>query len=311
MTEMNDDAVDVVVIGGGPAGLSGAVALARSRRSVLVIDAGEARNATAGHAHNFLTRDGVPPDELRALGADELLGYGGSVVSGRVESVTTDDAEHRFTVRFGGRSVRARRLLMATGSRDELPDVPGLWERWGRDVLHCPYCHGWEVRDQRIAVLVTGPTAMHQALMFRQLSDRVTLLAHAGPELSDDQRAQCVALGIEVVEGRVTEVNAIDDRLAGVTLVTPAGEQRNVEWMRWWWRRGSCRTPSCSRRWASRCKTWSSTDRSSGAASRPTRPGRRPCPASGWPATWPTRWHSSCRLRRRASWRARQSTVIS
>jgi thioredoxin reductase len=181
-----DDSYDVVVVGGGAAGLAGAVALARSRRSVLVVDAGEPRNAPASHVHNFLTRDGTPPAEIYAAGRVEVERYGGTVETGTVTALRRDGG--RFAVQFGGREVTARRLLVATGLRDELPDVPGLAERWGIDVLHCPYCHGWEVRDQRIGILATGPGAVHQALLFRQLNPQVTVLAHTGPELAPEQR---------------------------------------------------------------------------------------------------------------------------
>src|SRR5690349_12799892 len=143
------ESFDVVVIGGGAAGLSGALALARSRRSVLVVDDGAPRNATAGHVHNFLTRDGTPPSELYAAGRAEVRRYGGRVETGRVTALARDG--ERFGVRISDRAaertVAARRLLVATGVRDVLPDVPGLAARWGVDVLHCPYCHGWEVRD--------------------------------------------------------------------------------------------------------------------------------------------------------------------
>jgi thioredoxin reductase len=212
----NSENYDVVVVGGGAAGLSGAVALARSRRSVLVVDAGEPRNAPASHVHNFLTRDGTPPARLYAAGREEVTRYGGTVVTGRVTALSRDG--ERFGVRLGDRAVTARRLLMATGLRDELPEIPGLAERWGIDVLHCPYCHGWEVRDQRIGILATGPQAAHQALLFRQLSPHVTVLHHTGPELADEQREQFAALGVAVIEGKVTQVEAGASGLTGVRL---------------------------------------------------------------------------------------------
>jgi thioredoxin reductase len=207
---------DVVVIGGGTAGLSGAVTLARCRRSVLVVDAGDPRNTTAAHAHNFLTRDGVPPAELYTVGRAELLRYGGEVESGRVTTLARDG--DGFRVEVGGGVLTARRLLLATGLRDELPDVPGLAARWGVDVLHCPFCHGWEVRDQRIGVLSTGTAAGHQALLFRQLSPAVTLLQHTGPAPAGEERAQLDALGVAVVPGTVAEVEADGSGLTGVRL---------------------------------------------------------------------------------------------
>jgi thioredoxin reductase len=211
-----NESYDIVVVGGGAAGLAGAVALARSRRSVLVVDAGEPRNAPAAHVHNFLTRDGTPPAQIYAAGREEVASYGGRVETGRVTALGRDG--ERFTVQIGDRAVTARRLLIATGLRDELPEVPGLARRWGIDVLHCPYCHGWEVRDQQIGILATGPGAVHQALLFRQLSAHVTVLAHTAPELTYEQREQFAALGIAVVEGKVVEVEADDNALTGVRL---------------------------------------------------------------------------------------------
>jgi thioredoxin reductase len=149
-----DESYDVVVVGGGAAGLAGAVALARSLRSVLVVDAGDPRNAPASHVHNFLSRDGTPPAGIYAAGRQELARYGGRVETGTVTALSRPG--ERFAVQISGRAVTARRLLVATGVRDELPQVPGLAERWGVDVLHCPYCHGWEVRGQRIGILATG-----------------------------------------------------------------------------------------------------------------------------------------------------------
>ena len=154
--------------------------------------------------------------QIYAAGRQEVARYGGRVETGRVTALSRSG--ERFAVQIGGRAVSARRLLVATGVCDELPQVPGLAERWGVDVLHCPYCHGWEVRGQRIGILATGPGTMHQALLFRQLSQHVTVLAHTGPELSGEQREQLGALGIPVIEGAVTQVEASDGALTGVRL---------------------------------------------------------------------------------------------
>ncbi len=213
---------DVVVIGGGSAGLSGALALARARRSVLVIDAGEPRNAPADAVHNYLGREGTPPAELIAAGRAEVAGYGGEFLTGsvtRVEPLGGQQEDPGFRVHLvDGQAVRARRLLVTTGLVDELPDVPGLAQRWGRDVLHCPYCHGWEVRDQAIGVLATGPMSLHQALLFRQLSADVSLFLHTAPDPSDEEWEQLAARGIAVVEGEVCGLEVTEDRLTGVEL---------------------------------------------------------------------------------------------
>ncbi|MCO8307906.1 NAD(P)/FAD-dependent oxidoreductase [Streptomyces sp. RKCA744] len=208
---------DVVVAGGGAAGLSGALMLARARRSVVVIDAGAPRNAPASGVHGLLARDGMPPAELVERGRAEVRGYGGQVVSGEIGAVTREEAGFRVAL-TDGRTVRARRLLLATGLVDELPEVPGLRSRWGRDVLHCPYCHGWEVRDQAIGVLASGPLSVHQALLFRQWSDDVTLFCHTMPSPSGEEAEQLAARGIRVVDGEVASLEIVDDRLAGVRL---------------------------------------------------------------------------------------------
>jgi len=207
---------DVVVIGGGAAGLSAALMLARSRRSVVVVDAGEPRNAPAAGVHGFLSRDGMPPGELLSQGRAEVRGYGGELLPGEVATVSR--AGDGFVVRLtDGRELAARRVLVATGLVDELPAVPGLRERWGRDVLHCPYCHGWEVRDQAIGILATGPRSVHQALLFRQLSSDVTFFTHTG-SLSDDDAERLAARDIRVVDGEVAAVEVAGDRLVGVRL---------------------------------------------------------------------------------------------
>ncbi|GGO24131.1 methyltransferase [Microbispora rosea subsp. aerata] len=216
-----NDSYDVIVVGGGAAGLSGALALARARRSVLVVDAGEPRNAPAGHMHNYLGLDGRPPAELPAAGREEVARYGGEIVSGRAESATRTGDGFLVTL-DDGRAVRARRLLVATGAVDELPDVPGLAERWGRDVLHCPYCHGWEVRDRRIGVLATGPLSVEQALLWRQWSQDVVFLVHQGPAPSEEDAERLAARRIPVADGPVTGIEVTGDALTGVRLASGA-----------------------------------------------------------------------------------------
>jgi thioredoxin reductase len=204
---------DVVVVGGGAAGLSAALVLARARRTVAVVDAGGPRNAPAAHMHGFLSRDGMPPHDLVAAGRAEVAGYGGRLIDDTVVAVAPG-----FQVRLaGGSSLHARRILVATGLRDELPDVLGVRERWGRDLLHCPYCHGYEVRDQPLGVLGGSPEAVQHALLVRQWSPDVILFPHtdaAGPA----QREQLTARGIRVAEGPVARLVVGNDQLQGVEL---------------------------------------------------------------------------------------------
>ncbi|MFD8595123.1 FAD-dependent oxidoreductase [Kitasatospora sp. NPDC059646] len=212
---------DVLVVGGGAAGLSGALVLARARRSVLVVDAGRPRNAPAEGIHGLLAREGLPPAGLVALGRAEVSSYGGEFHDAEVRTVTPQpDGAFRAEL-SDGTVVHARRLLLATGTTDVLPDVPGLAERWGSQVLHCPYCHGWEVRDRRIAVLATEPAvAVHQALLWRQWSSDVALLAHTAAPFTEQQRRELAARGVTVHPGEVTAVLPADDSgtLTGVRL---------------------------------------------------------------------------------------------
>ncbi|MFF3014709.1 NAD(P)/FAD-dependent oxidoreductase [Streptomyces sp. NPDC057939] len=220
MDNVTRDEYDVVIVGGGAAGLAGALTLARARRSVLVLDSGTPRNAPAAHLHGYLGHDGESPARLLARGRDEAAGYGARFRSGRAGTAVAADREEDggFLVRCAdGSSVRARRLLVATGLVDELPELPGLRERWGRDVLHCPYCHGWEVRDQPLAVLATGPLAVHQAQLWRQWSPRVTLVGQ-GRGLGTEDLEAMAALGIVVVEREATGLTVEGDRLTGLEL---------------------------------------------------------------------------------------------
>ncbi|MEJ3658373.1 NAD(P)/FAD-dependent oxidoreductase [Actinomycetes bacterium KLBMP 9759] len=230
--ELPSETVDAVVIGGGAAGLNGALMLARSRRSVLVIDSGTPRNAPADGVHGLLGHDGVPPAELLKAGREEVRRYGGRIVAGEVRSAApaafSAEGDPRFTVELtGGATVRARRLLVATGLRDRLPDVPGLAPHWGRGVVHCPYCHGWEVRDEPIGVLAVGPASIHHAMLFRQLTDDLVYFAR-GTDLDADTRDRFAARGIRVVDTPVTEVESTGDGITGVRLADGGVVPRRV-----------------------------------------------------------------------------------
>jgi thioredoxin reductase len=218
------DTYDVAVIGGGAAGLSAALVLTRALRRVVVVDAGRPRNAPASHMHGYLGSDGLPPSELLAAGRREVAGYGGDLVPGTVTGVDPCDTEpsaastpsFRVTLEDGG-VLRARRVLVTTGLRDDIPDVPGVAERWGRDLLHCPYCHGHEVRDQPLGVLGGTPEAVTHAVLIRQWSSDVVYFAD-GTTLGADQRELLVANAISVVDAPVARLVVDDDRLTGLEL---------------------------------------------------------------------------------------------
>jgi thioredoxin reductase len=156
--------------------------------------------------------------------------YGGSVVTGRVRSASADEDGFVVQLEAAGsdrESLHARRLLLTTGVTDQLPDLPGITARWGRDVLHCPYCHGWEVRDQAIGVL-GSPMAVHQALLFRQLSEDVVLFTHTAPTPADDDLARLAGRGIRVVTGEVAGLDVRDDALHGLRLTSGETVARQV-----------------------------------------------------------------------------------
>ena len=208
---------DTIIIGGGVAGLSAALMLGRARRRVLVIDAGEPRNRFAAHMHAVLGHEGVDPAELLRIGRADASAFGvefADASATRIEDsssgliVTTDD----------GAELTTRTVIVATGITDRLPDVPGLAERWGTSVLHCPYCHGWEVRDRRLGVLAIGPMALHQVQLVRQWSDDVVFFAALAGTLDDQTRTRLGARNIRIVDQPVVEVLANGAALTGVRL---------------------------------------------------------------------------------------------
>ena len=197
---------DVVVVGGGAAGLSAALVLARARRTVVVVDGDRPRNAPAAHMHGFLSGEGMSPRDLLAAGRAEVAGYGGTLIDDTVVDVAPG-----FHVRLAsGSPLRARRVLVATGLRDELPDVPGVRERWGRTCCTACIAMGYEVRDQPLGVLGGSPEAVQHALLVRQWSPDVVLVPHTDA-VGPAQREQLTARGIRVVEGAVARLVVAND----------------------------------------------------------------------------------------------------
>jgi thioredoxin reductase len=193
---------DAIVIGGGAAGLSAGLTLARARRRVLVLDGGDPRNAPAKGVHGLLTRDGIPPLELLRAGREDVARYGGEVRAATVTAAHRDGEELVLTTADG--EERVPRIIVATGLRDHLPDIPGLRERWGTDVVHCPFCHGWEIRGRAIVILRLNAMADHQATLFRGWSDDVTVvpaedvaaLEADGLRLRDGSLVPCGAVAV-------------------------------------------------------------------------------------------------------------------
>ncbi|MEV8338609.1 NAD(P)/FAD-dependent oxidoreductase [Leucobacter sp. NPDC077196] len=222
---------DAIVIGGGAAGLSAAQALGRSLRRTLVLDGGAPRNRFAAHMHNVLGLDGTPPLELLDRGRAEAEGYGVEFRAAQVRAVR-DTVEGAGSPQPVGGSVSVelesgevlttRALVAATGVTDVLPEIAGLAERWGRSVLHCPYCHGWEVRGTRIAVVTTSPMGLHQAKLLRQWSDDVTVFteglvdAEGSSVLDADTERGLRARGVRLVPAPVEEVVGSGSQVSAV-----------------------------------------------------------------------------------------------
>ncbi|WBB53667.1 FAD-dependent oxidoreductase [Verrucosispora sp. WMMD573] len=196
---------DVAVIGGSAAGLAAALQLARQRRSVIVVDDGTPRNAPAAHMHGYLGREGTPPEAMRTIGRAEVRSYGGNVLTGRVLAVRNEDDGFHLAL-SGGHGLVARRVLAATGIVDELPDIEGLAERWGRQVINCPFCHGWEVRDLRVVQIVTAAMGLHPTPLMRHLTDQLTVVLHGATGIEPAAVQALVAAGVPVVEGAVRRV---------------------------------------------------------------------------------------------------------
>lgn len=202
-------AVDVVVVGAGPAGLNAALVLGGARRRVLLLDGGPPRNAKAEAAHGVFTRDGAAPTALKTLGLEDLSPYPVVVCPDLAREVR--ELEDGFAVRRTGGWVHARRLLFATGVRDVLPSIPGLRERWGHTVHHCPYCDGWPNREATLGVLGSHQEGHHLALSVRAWSHRVVLLTDGPDELTLEQRGDLARLDIPVCTAPIARLRGQDD----------------------------------------------------------------------------------------------------
>jgi thioredoxin reductase len=209
---------DVVVVGAGAAGLSAGLVLGRTRRPTAVVGAGPTRNARATQINGFLTRDGISPPDFLAMGEAELARYGVTRITDRVLAIDPAGEGGHFQVRLAcGSVLMARHILVATGLRDELPPIPGLAERWGIDVLFCPFCDGWEASDQPLGVLGGRPASVEQALLVRQWSEDIIFFPH-DKDLTDAEQERLAARGVEVAPGPVARIVTDAGRLTGVEL---------------------------------------------------------------------------------------------
>src|ERR1700710_2481884 len=192
---------DCIVVGAGPAGLNAALVLGRARRRVVVLDSAQPRNYATHEMHGVLGHDGLDPADLRARGRMELGRYGVEVVTAEVQHAEAIDGSVRLTSSRGAELTRT--VLLATGMLDELPDIPGFAEVWGTSAHTCPYCDGFEHRDERLAVLAAGERAEHLAIVLRQWSDDVVLLSNGPHDLAADQLTRVQALGIPIIQKAV------------------------------------------------------------------------------------------------------------
>lgn len=208
---------ECAIVGGGAAGLSAALVLGRARRRTLVIDAGEQSNRAAHGIGGLLGHDGRPPADLYADGRRELAEYPSvQVIDGQVTGATAHDGP-TFRLELADGSVHhAQRMLLAGGMHYEVTDIPGLDEHWGRSVFHCPFCHGWEARDQALAVLADGDRAVHMALMLRGWTDDIVVVTNGPSGLDDDQYRALTNVGVQVDERKIVEFASHDGALASV-----------------------------------------------------------------------------------------------
>ena len=223
---------DVIVVGGGVAGLSSALVLGRSRRRTLVLDAGQPRNAPSAAAHSIFTRDGAPPTELLTIGRDQLRPYP-SVQFQLSTAVDAQVVRDGFEVSVSGDgSVRSRKLLLAYGVIDELPQIGGMEELWGKSVLHCPYCHGWEVRDEPLALYGRGQTGVELAQLLLGWSHDLVLCTDGPAELTDKQRAQLARHQIPVIEKPISHLEGAKGVLERICFTNGSNLSRRAMFLR-------------------------------------------------------------------------------
>jgi thioredoxin reductase len=212
---------DVVIIGGGPAGLSAGLALGRARRKVAILDRGERRNARAEQIHNFVTRDGTPPDEFRRIAREQLSQYT-SVSHREVEALSVRRYDNNFEVDTDAGTLTARRILLCTGLIDEPLGLSGADQLWGHAIFQCPYCHGWENRDLRWGYLLHAPERVEFAMMLPTWSSNVTVFTHGRLPLPQSTLDRLAQYGIHVearpIERLLVDATTSAPRLGGIEL---------------------------------------------------------------------------------------------
>jgi thioredoxin reductase len=218
---------DVVIVGGGPAGLSAALALGRARKRTLLCDSGTPRNAAAVHMQNFVTRDGTPPKEFRRIAAEQLQHYP-SVELRKERVLAVTGTRGAFEVQLETGTVDARRVLLCTGMIDEMPALDGFSNLWGSSIFACPYCHGWEIRDQRWAYLAKDADALSFALLLRGWTADIIALTNGAFEVPADVAARFASAGVRIEERPIARLLSAGDRLTAIEFTNGSLLERDV-----------------------------------------------------------------------------------
>ncbi|UYO02960.1 NAD(P)/FAD-dependent oxidoreductase [Paenibacillus sp. PSB04] len=215
---MSEVLLDAVIIGGGPAGMSAALALGRSRRSAVVIDEGRPRNRVTHEMHNFLSRDGIAPAEFRRIAREQISQYPAiKFVQGKTESVEGSDGDFRIRT-VDGKVYRSKKLLFATGKRDLPLDISGLDEVYGKTAFVCPYCDGWELQDQQLVMIAKGEGAMHLSKVLMGWSANLTLCTNGPDELNAEQSEELERHGITVKDSPIHKIESEEGNVKQVVL---------------------------------------------------------------------------------------------
>ncbi|QDH80816.1 NAD(P)/FAD-dependent oxidoreductase [Echinicola soli] len=219
---MKINTYDAIIIGGSYAGLSAAMSLGRALRKVLIIDSGNPCNKQTPHSHNFLTQDGKKPSEIAEIGLKQVLSYS-TVESMNGKVIGTTKSKDGFDVQLAtGKSYFAKKLLFATGIADQKPAIEGFADCWGISIIHCPYCHGYEVKGQPTAIMANGDKAFHLSKLLQNWTNELTLLTNGPSELTAEQQAALKANGIPMITDKITSISHKNGQLESIHFETGA-----------------------------------------------------------------------------------------
>ncbi len=223
---------EIIIIGGSYAGLSAAMALGRAMRKVLIIDSGKPCNRQTPHSHNFITQDGETPSVIAAKAKEQVLAYSTvAFTEGLADTVIKTDTG--FTVSLkNGTKYQAKKVLFATGIKDIMPEIDGISECWGISVIHCPYCHGYEVKHQKTAIFANGDSAYHYAVLLSQWTKELTIFTNCTPEFTEEQKEKLQQHSIEIIDTPITKLVHDKGRLQQIILADGTGQNFNAVYHR-------------------------------------------------------------------------------